>query len=130
MPLDPTDPWSWLRLARSDLAYAAETPKGALYEPSAFLAEQAVEKALKGVLIALGVRFPKTHNLDYLFTLLEEAGVELPESVRQAVLLMDYTIRGRYPAGLPELNQEEWQEALTLAEEAVAWAEKFLRNRG
>ncbi|WP_105316905.1 HEPN domain-containing protein [Thermus tenuipuniceus] len=97
MPLEPTDPWSWLRLTKSDLAYAAQTPQEALFEPSAFLAEQAAEKAIKALLVS-----------------------------KEATLLMEYTLRGRYPAGLPKLTQEEGEEALELARRVVAWVESLL----
>jgi len=126
MPLEPTDPWSWLRLAQSDLAYAIQTPKEALFEPSAFLAEQPAEKALKALLVDKGVPFPKTHNLDYLLELLESTGLPIPEAIKEATLLMEYTLRGRYPAGLPELTREEWEEALALARRVVAWVEALL----
>ena len=39
-----------------------------------FHVQQAVEKALKAWLCALGVPFPRTHDLDELGALLEDAG--------------------------------------------------------
>ncbi|MBM4026372.1 MAG: HEPN domain-containing protein [Planctomycetes bacterium] len=45
-----------------------------------FHVQQAVEKALKAWLCALGVPFPRTHDLDELGVLLEQAGQKIPES--------------------------------------------------
>ncbi len=61
----PNDPREWLRRARSNLSQA----KGGIGLPEVYLedlcfqAQQAAEKALKGVLIALGIHFPHTHDL-------------------------------------------------------------------
>jgi len=35
-------------------------------------------------------------------------------------------VAGRYPGDLPEATEEDWKEALLLAEQAVAWAERIL----
>jgi len=62
---DPTDPREWLRRARSSfaLAKAGLPAPEVLYEDLAFDAQQAAEKAIKGVLVSDGVEFPKTHAL-------------------------------------------------------------------
>ncbi|MER3480115.1 MAG: DNA-binding protein [Meiothermus sp.] len=123
-------PQAWLSLARSDLAYAEHLPPNGLFETSAFLAQQAAEKALKALLVQRRHPFPKTHNLEYLFELLESASIGVPAEVRQAVLLQNYTIRGRYPSGLPELTQAEYEEALGLARQVVAWVDRELQAQG
>ncbi len=45
-----------------------------------FLAQQAVEKALKAQLAMLEIQFPVTHQLTRLVSVLEKAGVKVPES--------------------------------------------------
>ncbi len=128
MPLDPEDPEAWLRLARSDLAYAEKPPEGALYEPSVFLAQQAAEKALKALLVARGVPFPKTHSLTLLLELTTQAEGQLPPEILQVAVLEAHTLRGRYPLGLPEITQREWEEALGLARGVVRWVEGLLHG--
>lgn len=68
---DPSDPRAWLRRARSDLALArsAATSADILYEDLCFHPQQAVEKAIKGVLVQRSVEFPKTHDLNLLLGL-------------------------------------------------------------
>jgi HEPN domain-containing protein len=70
-----------LNRAQSNLAQArvgASIP--AVYlEDLCFNAQQAAEKAIKAVLIDLGVRFPYTHDLAQLLTLVKQSGLEMPE---------------------------------------------------
>lgn len=60
-----------------------------------FHAQQAVEKALKGWLSLLGVRFPKVHDLDLLIDLLERHGVEVAE-LRKLGELSAFAVELRY----------------------------------
>jgi HEPN domain-containing protein len=65
MPLDAGSPEAWMQYAQSDLqlAHSGNHP-GVLFEALCFHAQQAVEKALKAVLIATQVPAPKTHNIE------------------------------------------------------------------
>ena len=42
-----------------------------------FLAQQAIEKAIKAVLIARDIPFERKHDIDYLCSLIEDAGLDL-----------------------------------------------------
>ncbi len=57
-------PCEWLRKARDDLEASKITLEKELAEIATFLAQQAVEKALRALLVAYGVRPPKTHDID------------------------------------------------------------------
>src|SRR5438552_1666072 len=84
--LPPDNPGEWLNRARSSLAKArggAAFPEVYL-EDLCFDAQQAAEKAIKAVLLHLGVRFPYVHDLALLLTLAEQAGQVLPEQVQAA----------------------------------------------
>jgi HEPN domain-containing protein len=67
--------------------------------------QQAVEKALKAWLCVLGVAFPKTHDLDVLVTLLEEAGQDIPSSFAMLLDFTDFAVAFRYDA-FPDLEGE------------------------
>ena len=68
---DSSDPAAWLRYARGDLALAqVPLPEDSFYELLCFHAQQAVEKALKAVLIINNISYPKTHNIRTLLDLL------------------------------------------------------------
>jgi HEPN domain-containing protein len=124
---DPTDPREWLRRARSNLARAGAglpTPE-VLYEDLAFDAQQAAEKAIKAVLVGKAAAFPKTHALVELFDLAEAAGVVVPEGVREAGSLTVYAVETRYP-GIEDVTEEEYLEAVELAERVVMWAHQTI----
>ena len=71
------DAKEWLAHAAADLHYArlGQKDSAALASLIAFHAQQAIEKALKAVLVRGGVEFPKTHDLEELLELIEGAGV-------------------------------------------------------
>jgi HEPN domain-containing protein len=125
----PGSPEDWLRHARSDLALAvAVGPVGdVLAETLCFHAQQAAEKALKAVLINVGVEFPRTHSLRLLVDLLPSKlrTEPMPES---AVTLTDYAVTVRYPGEIEPIGERELEEAIRLAQGVVRWADSLLRG--
>ena len=93
-----------------------------------FHAQQAAEKAIKGLLIWHGIQFPYVHDLAALLTLLEKATGDLPESIRQADRLTRFAVQTRYPGTGAPVSQEKYREATKLAEGVVRWAEKQLKG--
>ncbi len=124
----PEDPREWLNRARSNLMVARTEELGIYLEDLCFNAQQAAEKAIKALLIQHDVEFPYVHDLAELLTLLERAGREVPESIRQAERLTRFAIFARYPGLAPPTSREEYREALALAEAVVRWAEESLRS--
>jgi HEPN domain-containing protein len=131
MPPDrfpPDDPREWLNRARSNLLRARAAPLGVYLEDPCFDAQQAAEKAVKGVMIARGIDFPYVHDLAELLTLLLEAGEEIPPSVRESARLTRYAIVTRYPGALESVTTEEYERAVAIAETVIAWAEERVRT--
>jgi HEPN domain-containing protein len=79
------------------------------------------------MLVQRGVVFPYVHDLARLLTLLEEAGEEVPEAVRQAEGLTRYAVLSRYPGLVEPVTEGHYQEALANAEVLVSWAEDRIR---
>ena len=127
----PDDPREWLNRAKSSLAKAkltfGTTPEVYL-EDLCFDAQQAAEKAIQAVLIHLGVRFPYVHDLAQLLALVEQKGETVSESVRQAASLSDYAVENRYPGLSEPVTREEYEQAVSIAEEVVRWAEKRIKR--
>ncbi|MBT3602080.1 MAG: HEPN domain-containing protein [Candidatus Latescibacteria bacterium] len=119
-------PAEWLRYAKSDLALAqiAHTPN-IMYENLCFHAQQAAEKALKATLINRNISFPKTHNIRTILDLLPKE-IILPTDIDDAASLTDYAVLSRYPNDDDEIEKEEYQEAIRLAQSVVQWAEAIL----
>lgn len=85
-----------------------------------FCAQQAVEKAIKAVLSAGGIKFLFVHDLDYLRELCEESGIELPSTLDGMQRLTPFAAAERYGSAEPiGLDRDQ---ALAWAAAAVAWA--------
>ena len=125
----PGDWRAWLSRARGNLARARQPkPPEGFWEDLCFDCEQAAEKAIKAVLVARGIRFRKVHDLEELFAEAQRAGVSVPADVRQTVPLSDFSIGVRYPGHGVPLNERDFQEALSMAEIVVSWAEGVLAS--
>jgi len=122
MPPERGSPQDWLIHAESDLqvAVTGKSPK-VLYETLCFHAQQAVEKALKAVLIANKIPSTKTHNIGTLIGMLP-AHVGLPEELKEAAELTTYAVMARYPGDLEPVTEDEYLEAIGLAKKVLNWA--------
>lgn len=123
----PGSPGDWLRYARSDLELArVKRSDEVLLEGLCFHAQQAVEKALKAVLIAKGVPPPRTHNIRTLLDILPP-DVILPPQIEDAASLTDYAVISRYPGDFESIDEQEHKQAVQLAESVLLWAEGTIR---
>lgn len=125
---NPGTPEDWLLRAKSNLIRARNLPDeaGFLLEDACFDTQQSVEKSLKAILVYLDVRFPFTHNLGRLLNLICQHIDEMPESILNAGKLTDYAVEARYPLSLEAVTEEEYQEAVEIAESVYAWASKII----
>ncbi|MEK6767111.1 MAG: HEPN domain-containing protein [Planctomycetota bacterium] len=122
-------PESWLQYANSDLELArVSKPQNVLFETLCFHAQQAAEKAIKALLIAKEITFPKTHSIRMLLDLLPPE-VKQPPEVQESAILTDYAVISRYPGDLEAIDEEEYQRAVNLEKSVVEWAESHIQNR-
>ncbi len=91
-----------------------------------FHAQQAAEKALKGVLVARGIDFPRTHSLESLVDLLGDEADAFERSV--LIDLAPWAVAGRYPEDLPEPSRDEATDVVTGARSVVAAARQRVRG--
>lgn len=122
----PDDPREWLNRARSNLIQAKEKDPRIYFEDRCFSAQQAAEKAIKGVLLHRGLRFPYIHDLSELLKLLKDAGEDIPAEVLDAREITSYAVQTRYPGPAEPVTQKEYREALKIAERVVKWAETII----
>ena len=114
----------WLNRAKSNFALAKQPKSEEIYfEDLCFETQQAAEKALKAVLISKKITFRLVHDLAELLTLLEQNGVNFPEDIRAAAALTDYSVEARYPGPFEPVTENEFKEALNIAEAVIVWAE-------
>jgi HEPN domain-containing protein len=131
MPRRPRElgsPKDWIFRAKSNLCIAevALSPE-VFVEDLCFNLQQAVEKALKAVLVHYGVPFPYTHDIGKLIQTVETAGIDLPRADKNALeKLTDYAIEGRYPGDYELASRMDYKAAKILANTVVAWAEAII----
>ncbi len=78
------------------------------------------------MLIAHAIPFPRTHNITILIDLLPQ-NISLPSEVEAAAILTDYAVLTRYPGNLEPITDEEYNEAVRLAEGVVDWAKTLIQ---
>ena len=123
--LDCDQPEFWLRQAAGDLVIARGGLKGMLLEHRLFHAQQGVEKSLKSVLVAHGLRYPRTHNIRELTDLLRAGGVEVPEEADFAKDFTEFAGAMRYGGRvIPNilLSEAGCADAAETAAAVLEWA--------
>jgi len=96
-----------------------------------FHAQQAVEKALKAVLSAMELPYPRTHNLVMLAELLRAAGETLPATAEEFGRLTPFGVVLRYEDVITETSAAPDAVALQIfASGVVAWARERLDVAG
>lgn len=120
----PISPDEWLSHAESDLKLArlASRDESIHREQVCFHTQQAAEKALKAVLLADGISFPLTHDIEVLLQIAEENGLSIPEVVREAGMLTPYAVETRYPGHWGDITGTDVDVALDIAERMMRWA--------
>lgn len=94
-----------------------------------FHAQQAIEKALKSVLMQFGIRYPFTHDIEALVGLLEKAALRLPPESSNLSCLTPFGTQFLY-------EDEQWgliksvtiDRMLGYAETTVAWARSMFQD--
>lgn len=122
----------WMKRVRSHLARArlSKISEEILYEDLCFDCQQAAEKAIKALLISYNKEFTWTHSIARLLELALEEGIEIPDKIKMAINLTIYAVRTRYPGEMEPVSKEEYEEALTLAEDVYNWATKLILESG
>jgi HEPN domain-containing protein len=94
----------------------------------AFHAQQAVEKALKALLVQHQVEFPYTHAIGPLLNLCQAAGFEGTEALGDAAILTRYAVAASYPGEQDPVSRQEAREAASLATRVLTWVEAQLEK--
>jgi HEPN domain-containing protein/predicted nucleotidyltransferase len=117
----------WQQLAMEDLSQARYLSNGGYYRGACYSAQQAVEKALKAVLLQRGWGLEKIHNIRRLLYLCTEHGVSIKWD-EDEIDFLDAIYRGRYPAeeGLLPLSPPTAADA----SRAIGIAEDMTRQLG
>ena len=79
-------------------------------------------KAIKAMMISRNIDFPYVHNLALLLSILEEDGENVPDEVRRATRLTPYAVDTRYPSVEQPVSEQDYQDAIKIAEAVIQWA--------
>jgi HEPN domain-containing protein len=124
---DIGSPIDWLGRAKSNLIRAKQ-PKHeeVFWEDLCFDAQQAAEKALKALLLYNKIPFRFVHDIAELLTVLEQNGISFSEEIRAAAELSDYAVEARYPGPMEPVTEDEYKEAVRMAESVFAWVQDLI----
>jgi HEPN domain-containing protein len=121
----------WMRQALRDLVHARDTLGDGVYEWAAFAAQQAAEKAVKGLFQSLGAE-ARGHSITQLLTSLPTAVRPAEALVEDAKELERHYIGPRYPdsypAGAPGdfYTEAEARRAIAAAERIIEHCQRHL----
>ncbi|RKY97889.1 MAG: hypothetical protein DRQ10_08045 [Candidatus Hydrothermota bacterium] len=121
---DAKDPERWLSYAKEDLFAAEKLIEFGSYRASCFHAHQAVEKALKALIVRELKQVPKTHDLPYLWGIVvKEKLSDLTIEPKMLSFLNLIYASSRYPDdfGLMPHGEPTKEDA----ERAVAYAKEI-----
>jgi len=113
-------------------AIGVKDNKSMLNEDKCYMLQQALEKALKAILIYHGVNPPHTHNIEVLFNLIQQCEV-IPQNVYRHELnkLTDYSTQKRYP-GEEDEDETTDEDFLFFLQRTIVcfnWIKKILINQ-
>lgn len=116
----PTEARRWLVKANEDLAVAdivLDAPHGVNWA-ACFHAQQATEKALKAVLVAYGIDFPRSHALERLLALIP-AGPANSFDFESVAELTPWAVAGRYPEDIPNPDKPTTRRLINAAKSVL-----------
>ncbi|HYU21158.1 MAG TPA: HEPN domain-containing protein [Chloroflexota bacterium] len=121
----------WLAYADLDLDAAEHTASTGHLAPQigCYHAQQAVEKALKAILILLQIRFPFTHDLDELRDLIP-VGWDLKQQHPDLSELSQWAVEARYPGNWRDAAEADAHNAAAQARTVVESVLRDLEQHG
>jgi len=111
----------WLDRAAEDVTVAQLVFREGYFSHACFLAQQSVEKILKGYLLWACNTYPRVHRLVDLLALCREQDATFEELQTGCLIMDQYYIPTRYPNGVPGSlpdglpGVDEAQEAINIA---------------
>jgi len=121
----------WTAKANNDLLNASHTLKLGKRCPTdtvCFHAQQCVEKYIKAFLVAENIKFPRTHDIEVLVSLLHKH-IRFPLTIEQQRQLTGYASAARYPGFSEPISLAEAKEAVKIARRVKKEIQKLLGKK-
>ena len=117
----------WIYMARSSYNFAkANTEDYVRYADKCYMIQQAVEKAFKGLLIFFEVEPPYTHSINVLLAEIEKF-TKMSDEIKESAQLTIYAVQTRYSGSFHNISEEDYHEALKIAENCLEWVENRIK---
>ncbi|MCU0600562.1 MAG: HEPN domain-containing protein [Desulfobacterales bacterium] len=121
---------AWIVFAQENLTSAQILYSSHLYNPCLQNIQQAVEKALKAIIIEKSLRFSKTQNILELKQVLSDSDISIDRSDDERDFLDTIYLPSKYPLSgvLPDFNPNEQicLDGLKIAEKVLKSMKKVL----
>ena len=119
---------SWIARAKSSYEIARiEIKNNIYYEDLCYQSQQAVEKALKGLLIFYGTDPEFTHNIGLLLNELEKV-TGIPDNIKSATNVTKYAVITKYPGEYDEITKNDYEESIKIAKDCLNWVESKIKE--
>ncbi len=130
-PDHAVDVRGWLSRALDDLRWARHSYQGGFLPQACFACQQAVEKALKALLLAHDKPLRRTHSLPELLRLTCQVSAAVDRFVESAAVLDAYYAPTRYADALQEVEytKERVEDALVRAGEIMDYLRPEIEAR-
>ena len=113
----------WIIRAKSALDISKfKVTENVFYADLCAQAQQAVEKALKGLLIFYDVEPEYTHNIRRLVLEIRKH-TEVDEYIEKTFDLTQYAHETRYPGDYPDVSEDEYKRVIEIANKCIEWVE-------
>jgi len=90
-----------------------------------FHLQQAVEKALKSLILFFGEEPPKVHDLSVLLSELENH-INVPVYITDVLLLNDFAVKSRYPGVYFEVSEDDYSNYERIVKECIEWVNTMI----
>jgi HEPN domain-containing protein len=127
---DSTIAKEWFSIGDNELSFAkaAFEDQDNYYAQICFLCQQAVEKYLKGFLVANKIRYKRTHDLESLIKECMKINKKFEGFLDECRILTGYYTPARYPVHIQvNVNKKKTKEAIEAAETIVSFVQKELK---
>jgi HEPN domain-containing protein len=113
----------WINRAISSLEVARTRNSNLVYyEDLCFQAQQAAEKALKGLLIYNQIEPEFTHNIGLLLNNLGKV-TNIPDEMNETIKLTKYAVQTRYPGQYDDVTKKDYDESIRIAKMCLEWVQ-------
>ena len=109
----------------------AQTPieEGTYLEELCYNAQQATEKALKGLLVFFDIDPPHTHNIGRLLESIANV-ITVPKSIYSTSELTKYSHETRYPGNYKDISLEEYKRIIEITKNCLNWVDEITNMEG